>query len=52
MIQFAGAYEQLAMNRWAHPMRTTIDIEDNVLEAAIASRGNQEQGKSKPSRNA
>jgi len=31
MIQFAGAYEQPAMNRWAHPMRTTIDIEDNVL---------------------
>ena len=31
MIQFAGAYRQPAMNRWAHPMRTTIDIEDNVL---------------------
>jgi len=31
LIQFAGAYEQPAMNRWAHPMRTTIDIEDDVL---------------------
>jgi hypothetical protein len=33
-------------------MRTTIDIEVDVLVAAIASRGNQEQGKSKPSRSA
>ena len=33
-------------------MRTTIDIEDEVLVAAIANRGSQEQGKSKPSRSA
>ena len=52
MIQFAGANEQPAMNRWAHPMRTTIDIEDEVLVATIANRGIQQQGKSKPSRNA
>ncbi len=52
MIQFAGAYEQPAMNRWAHPMRTTSDIEVDVLVAPIANRGNQAQGKSKPSRSA
>ena len=31
MIQFAGANQQPPMNRWAHPMRTMLDIEDDVL---------------------
>ena len=35
IIQFVDACEQPAMNRWAHPMRTMLDIEDEVLAITL-----------------
>ena len=52
MIQFAGANQQPSMSRWAYPILTMLDIEDDVLAATLglaSGNAHRQQEKNEPS---